>query len=610
MDRACLEWLVPKLTVVYFAPDAEVLAPEAGVPEFLYIIKQGGVLGFDREHAAAVPNWRLSAGECFPLGALMGERPVTSVYRAAGDTFCYRLQALHLRDLLARSREFADFATHRLSSLLAQSRRAVLVDRVAGEHVPPLARAIADIVLQRAPVTCEPRTILRDALDQMRRERADYVLVTHADGNPAGIFTLRDLRDRVALALGDVDGPIEEVMTPTPLTLPLHTLAFEAAVTMARHGFHHIVITDRGRAVGILSESDLFAMQRIGLTAVSAGLRAARSLQELVTLGKDVHLLAHDLLRQGVPTDQLTHILSALNDCTATRLIELEANDLGIAPHEFCWLALGSEGRQEQTLATDQDNGIIFPDPADGDVDRARERLLPFASRVNEGLAACGFPLCRGDIMARNPRWCQSLSEWKNTFAAWMQTPDGEALLGATIFFDFRPLSGALGLAVELRSWLAANAVGRDVFLRFMAENALRNEPPLGLLRDFTVSDHKGNPDTLDLKVNGAALFIDAIRILALACGSEETNTERRLRGAAAARRFPESDVAAWVDAFEFIQGIRLTHQQEQLDRGAPGDNYVSPEQLNALDRRILKESFRQARKLQQRLRLDYRLGA
>ena len=610
MDAAGLEWLVPKLTVVYFAPDAQILTPGAGVPEFLYIIKQGGVLGFDREHTAAVPNWRLSAGECFPLGALMGERPVTSVYRAAGDTFCYRLQAMHFRDLLARSPEFTDFATRRLSSLLAQSRRAMLVDRVMGEHVPPLAGPIADIVLQRAPVTCEPKTILRDALDKMRRERADYVLVTHADGSAAGIFTLRDLRDRVALTGGDVTGPIEDVMTPAPLTLSVNALAVEAAVTMARHGIHHIVITDRGRAVGILSESDLFALQRIGLTAVSAGLRAARSPQELVTLGKDVLMLAHDLLRQGVPTHQLTHILSALNDCTATRLIELEANDLGITADEFCWLALGSEGRQEQTLATDQDNGIIFPDPVDGDVHRVRDRLLPFASRVNEGLAACGFPLCRGDIMARNPRWCLSLSEWKNTFAAWMQTPDGEALLRAAIFFDFRALSGALGLADELRNWLAANAAGRDVFLRFMAENALRNEPPLGLLRDFAVSDHEGNLDTLDLKVNGAALFIDAARILALACGSKETNTERRLRGAAAARSFPESDVGAWIDAFNYLQGIRLTHQQEQLERGAPGDNYISPEGLNALDRRILKESFRQARKLQQRLRLDYRLGA
>jgi CBS domain-containing protein len=250
----------------------------------------------------------------------------------------------------------------------------------------------------------------------------------------------------------------------------------------------------------------------------------------------------------------------------------------------------------------------VFPDRADAAGETTRERLLPFARSVNRALAACGFALCKGEIMAGNPRWCLSLSEWQGQFSRWIGEPDGQALLNSTIFFDFRGVAGATVLAERLRTWLADAAKAHDLFRRFMAENALRNEPPLGLVRDFALSDHEGRPDTLDLKVNGAALFVDAARILALATGDAHTGTVERLRGAAQARKLAEGDVEGWIDAFHFIQSLRMTHQQAQIEAGTAPDNYLRPEELNTLDRRILKEALRQARKLQERLRLDYRL--
>jgi CBS domain-containing protein len=367
-------------------------------------------------------------------------------------------------------------------------------------------------------------------------------------------------------------------------------------------------LVEAGRPVGIVSESDLFALQRIGLSAVSATLRSAASREALVAAGRDVRALARSLLAQGVPADQLTRIISTLNDRLTERVIELETAAAGIASTSLCWIALGSEGRQEQTLATDQDNGVIFPDPGGESTDAVRARLKPIAEHVNVTLAACGFPLCKGGIMASNPRWCLSLSEWKRQFAEWIQAGDGEALLNATIFFDFRALWGDADLAAELRGWLTVNARGRDLFLRLMAQNALRNGPPLGLLRDCATGRHGGREGVLDIKTNGAALFIDVARILALASGTPHTNTVERLRGVAAARGFGSGEVEAWIDAFHFVQSVRLAHQQQQIDAGGEADNYIDPEQLNPLDRRILKEAFRQARKLQERLRLDYRL--
>jgi len=593
--------------VVYFAPDCEVRTPAASPPEHLYIVKQGAVLGFGSEPAAGEPpRWRLTAGECFPLGALVAERPVTSVYRAAGDTFCYRFPASDFGALMERSPTFQHYATQTLASLLAVSRRNSQVDQALSVYQQPLDRPVRDL-LQRPVVACPAGTPLRAALATMQRERVGSILVAAADGAPAGIFTLRDLRDRVALAAYDIDASVDGVMTRDPVSLPVGVMAFDAALTMARHGFHHIVVTDAGKAIGVVSESDLFALQRVGLTAVSAGIRSAQTLEELVACSGAVRALGRTLLAQGVAAEQLTRILSTLNDLLTARLLEREAAGEQIT-EPFCWLAFGSEGRHEQTLATDQDNGIVFADPVDGNADAVRARLLPFARRVNEGLAACGFTLCPGDIMASNPRWCLSLSEWRREFAAWMGEPDAQALLNSSVFFDFRALYGQTGLADELRQWLVANARGRDLFWRFMAENALRNEPPLGLVRDFVLGEHGGRSETLDIKVNGAALFVDAARILSGAAGDANTSTAERLRAAGEIRGLAAGDVAGWVEAFHFVQSQRLAHQQARVRAGLSPDNFIAPDALNTLDRRILKEAFRQAGKLQQRLRLDYRL--
>jgi CBS domain-containing protein len=552
------------------------------------------------------PRWRLSAGEVFPLGALLAKRAVTSVFRAEADTFCWRLPAADFETLLSRSPPFHEACTRRVASLLETSRRQLQTEYAANAARDPLSQPLA--ALLRPPVVCAESESLAAALARMRDARVGSIVVTRDDGTAAGIFTLRDLRDRVAVEEVGRERLMREVMTRNPVSLPAEALALEAALLMARHAFHHIVITRAGKVAGVVSESDLFALRRLGMTGVSEAIRAAGSLAELVRTAVDVRTLAESLVAQGVAAEQLTRIVSTLNDLITARLIELECGAAGIGAGELCWMAFGSEGRHEQTLATDQDNGILFTDPADGDSEAQRARLLPLARRINEGLAACGFPLCKGEVMASNARWCLSLSEWKSTFADWMDSPDGHALLNATIFFDFRGLWGRSDLADGLRTWLARNVRDRSLFLRLMAENALRNAPPLGVLRDFAVERHADAEDSLDLKLNGVAPFVDAARILSLAAGDQHTGTVERLRALVHVRRLDTAEVEAWVDAFHFIQMLRLRHQQEQVASGHAPDNFLQPDRLNDLERRILKEAFRQSRKLQERLRLDFRL--
>lgn len=607
MSRDDLQWLVERLSVVYFAPDAVVASPEDGTAQWLYIVKQGAVPGFSPDESERhAPRWHLSVGECFPLGALIAARPVTSRYQAAGDVFCYRLAAQDFHALLERSPAFRQFATQRLASLLIESRKAQIADIATGNR-QPLERSLREM-LPDTTVYATPDENVRRVLERMRSERSDSAVVVDGAGRATGIFTLRDLRDRLALAGKDVAVQIGEVMTPDPVGLPADTMGFEAALTMAEHGFRHVVVTENGRAAGCLSESDLFAMQRIGVPAVAAGLRSARDLPDLVRSSHRIGELARQLAVQAMPAEHLTRLVATLNDSLTRRVVELVAAECAVNLDEVCWLGFGSEGRHEQTFVTDQDNGLLFRQPEGTDLEAIRRRMLAFARKVNASLAECGFPLCKGEVMAGNPRWCLTFPEWQSAFSAWMQTPDGPALLNASIFFDLRPLCGNMDLGVELTHWLFAVASGQPVFLRLLAETALRNEPPLGMIRDFVLADHEGRPDTFDIKVKGATLFVDAARVLSLASGEAAAGTAERLRAVARRRPSVEAEIGGWLDAFHFLQHVRLDHQIRCLSEGRAPDNYVSPDALNALDRRILKEALRQARKLQERLRLDFRL--
>ncbi len=601
MAQTHLAWLAERLKIGYYGKGEAVLAPEHGAAQTFYIIKQGIVRG-EREGEAA---WlELHEGECFPIGALLSHRAAISHFRAETDVFCYELPAADFHSLLDLSPPFHAFCTLRLADLLAQSQRQTQARYLSASTEQQSLESSLGSLIRRDPITCSPDTPLRQTLEIMREQGIGSIVVTQADAQPLGIFTVRDLIGRVILPNTPLDTPIHALMSPQPLGLPPSAHAFEAALAMAKHGFRHVLVVDDNRLVGVISEKDLFSLQRIGVTQISSAIRTANGLSQLQQAAQDIRQLGHNMLAQGVGAEQLTLLLSTLNDLLTQRVIELECADSAL--DRICWLAFGSEGRLEQTLATDQDNGIIFEVHAGEDPEAVRAECLVLAERINRALDACGFPLCRGQIMAMNPKWCLSLDEWKALFARWIDAGDPEALLNASIFFDFRPLYGQAPLADRLRQWLGAKAAATPRFLHQMVANALRNRPPLGLVRDFVTESGGDHADTLDLKLNGAMPFVDAARVFALATGSAATGTAQRLRQAGRILNIPKAEIEAWIAAFFFIQLLRLRRQHEENESGQALDNRIYPDRLNDLDRRILKEAFRQARKIQARLALDY----
>jgi CBS domain-containing protein len=604
MDDEDLAFFAERSRVARHPKGTVLASPQDGVARKLHTIVRGRVVGLVGE-AQGGDRLEFGPGEAVPLAAVLGVRATTSRYVAVEDVLCLETGVGTVEELAVRSTPFRRHAARVMASLVKQATER-LRDLSSRETRSPLHRPLGE-ALRRRPLTCAPGTPLGEALAAMDQGKTGSIVVVTDAGEPRGIFTERDLLTHTVSGGVDLARPVDAFITPEPVGLPATALVSDAAVEMARRNIRHILVMTDGRLAGVVSERDLFALQRTSMREITQAIEDARGLPALQAAAREIRALATSMLLQGVAAEPLTQLIATLNDRLTSRVLELESARHQVSDLRFCWLALGSEGRHEQTFASDQDNAIVFALPGGQDPEAVRARLVPFALAANRALDACGFSLCKGNIMASNPQWCLSEEEWREQFGDWVRKPYPEALLNATIFFDLRPLWGAAELADSLQRWLLAETDDNQRFLRMMATNALQIDPPLGFFGDFVTSGGKAERGTIDLKTQGSRLFIDVARIYALARGVAAQNTVERLRAAGAALRIKPEEIDAKVDAFNYLMLLRLRHQHEAQTSGANA-NRVRPAELNELESRVLKESLRQARSLQRRLRLDYRL--
>ncbi len=605
MSEPHVDQFIAEATEAYFAPGETVLAPGGAAVSQVFMLRRGGVSG-EPGAGEAAGAFHVEPGELFPIGAVLEGRAVTTTYTARADTFCLLVTAEAFARLAEDSAPLAAFLRQRHLRYLRLSRQA-LQAAYASQALTEQSMETALGALVRTPVVgTAPQTTLQQALATMQARGIGSMLVLDDAGSALGILTRHDVLGRVALPQRPLSTPIAAVMSQPVHTLGAEATALDAALLMSRHGIRHVPVTQGGRVVGMVSERDLFAMHRLSPKQLSSAIRAAPDVRTLQVQAQGIRRFARNLLAQGVGARQLTELISQLNDLLTDRLVQLLAAEHGADLTRACWLAFGSEGRSEQTIATDQDNGLVF---ASDQPARDRVAWLAFARRVNEALDACGYPLCRGNVMASNPDCCLTSDEWCERYHHWMERGEPEDLLKASIFFDARAIAGRHELARPLAELMQAVAPTLPRFIRQMAENALRTRAPLNWLGAVDTR-RIGAREVLDLKLRGTALFVDAARLYALAHGIAATNTRERLEAAADRMAVPAHESEAWVRGFEFLQMLRL---DVQMDRGAreavdspQAQNLIDVAALNTVDRRVLKEALGMARRLQQRIELDY----
>lgn len=459
---------------------------------------------------------------------------------------------------------------------------------------PPLAEAgtarLREIV-RRPLVTCPLGTPVQAAAQAMTREEVGSIVV--ADGaRLVGIITDSDLRRRVVAAGRPPDTPVEQIMSAPLITIEADALLFEAVYTMLRHGIHHLVVCERGAAVGLVGDLDLLGAQREGPLYAQRQLEQARALDQLVALGSLRARVARWLVHAQVGAWDVARLLAELQDTLTRRVLAFAEAALGPPPVPYCWLGLGSEGRREQALKTDQDNALVYADPPPAEAAAARDYFARLGVWVVDALARCGVPRCPGDVMASNARWCQPLSTWRDYFARWIHEPEPAALLNAAICFDLRAVGGAAPLADQLWEGLRQLAPHARPFTALLLREALDRRPPLGFLRHFVVERSGEHAGAFDIKARGLLPIVEIARACALAAGITATNTVERLRTLRAHGALPPTDADDLVAAYTFLLDLRLRHHLAQLDAGQPLDNYIAPRQLSRVERRTLKEHF------------------
>jgi len=609
MDDAHLAHFAEHSQLSFYADGDVVLSPEDGMVQRFYIVKQGLIRGerLNKDTGRTEPTFEICPGECFPLAALVGERPTRTLHRSAGDTFCLSIDHDAFVTLFSESDPFRDFCLRGVSSLLDQVNKRIQSNAMASIGSSNSLDTPLDRFALRNPIVCTPDMPVRKAVAKMHEADVGSIIITDDSRQPKGIFTLRDLRTMVAEEKAPLDTPISQLMTANPKSLPTTADAFEAAMLMAEFHFAHLVVVDEeNRLAGVVSQSDLFSLQRVDLVNLARTIGTAPNLQALVSFRTDVSRLVDTMLAHGADSGQVVKIITTLNDITVRRVIELNLrdNDPGIP---FTWLTFGSEGRQEQTLLTDQDNGMLFETPEGMTADEVREKLLPFARKLNDDLAECGFTLCKGNIMASNPKLCLSEEEWDDWFQRFIEASTPQNIVYSSIFLDMRSIFGPEEPLHRLLEKVLERIRKNALFQKMLAANAFERKPPLTMFNNFRyLNDEKRH--SLDLKRQGLAPFVEAVRVFALANGVEQGNTLERMEELANKGVFNPKDANAWQEAYSLIQAIRMRAHQEMLNNGEELTNYIDPDDLNPLDRRILRESFRQAQRLQQKLEVTYQL--
>jgi CBS domain-containing protein len=461
--------------------------------------------------------------------------------------------------------------------------------------------------LSRQSITCGLETSIHDVAALMTAHNASAVLVHSESGAVVGMVTDHDLRARMLAAGLDLRTPVHRIMSAPLVTIAEDALIYEALLLMEEQGIQHLAIEDKnGQVVGVIRSKELVQFHRYGSIILAREISQAKSAAEVARFSERTPALVRALVDSGGKPRNITHMLSALCDATTERLINLAIAELGSPPSEFTFIAMGSQGRQEQSLLTDQDNAIIYA-PSSAGVDQAAvaDYFSQLSTRVCDGLSRAGYSLCRGQVMATNPRWRADLPGWQNYFSAWIHNAEPQELLEFSIFFDFRPVFGNADLAYQLRQHIHSILDEQPAFFPHLAQNALLFKPPTRLPGKFYLSGGVEHTGQINLK-DAMMPVVNFARLYALQHHISQTNTLSRLDALVEKNALAPASRDEIAAAYEFLMKLRLQRQLNAAQTGSPLDNILQPAKIGHLEDVLLQQAFTQISAVQKKISYDF----
>ncbi|MFH1983654.1 MAG: DUF294 nucleotidyltransferase-like domain-containing protein [Pseudomonadota bacterium] len=605
-----LEAVVANTQMVTYPAETVLFIQDRSRVENLHVVYKGAAERYYEEDGRKTLLALAGEGDLFGgISMLVNNGVAVRTLRTVEETTFYLVAGQTFRAVCQSNATFSEFFTDTFGKrMLDRSYAAIIAQshRPRDTGLPLLNQQISSIYTTNI-LKCPHHESIQDAAVKMSRHRCSSIFVTTDDGAIAGIVTDNDLRKKVIAAGTDISLPVAHVMSSPVASMPAAATVFEAMMTMMQSGIKHLAVTGEGdHVVGMLTNHDLLMAQGQSPLFLLREIHLAGTPEVLFDKHQQLPAIIKGLINAGAKANNVTRLITTISDAILDRIVQFAVIAEGPPPTDFVFMILGSEGRKEQTLKTDQDNAIIFKDVAPEALEAVTGYFLRLGERICTWLDSAGYAFCQGGIMAKNPKWCQPLSAWKKQFTMWIRSAEAEDLLHASIFFDFRGAYGDVGLIDALRKHLFVTTSGWSGFFRHLTENALCFKPPLGFFRNFVVESKGEHRDAFDIK--GAMMpVIDFARIYAIHHGVSETNTLERLH------RLYLMEVLTWEEYHELEQAYGFLMQQRFVrqinaitDEHVAPNNYVNPKKLSRIEQTLLKEIFKRIEKYQVKLSFDF----
>ena len=576
----------------------------------LYIIQKGAAERYFEDKGRKSLIGILGEGDLYGgITMLLNDGIAVRTLKTNENTCFYILPQKRFLDICRRYEAFSDYFTDTFGKRMLDKSYAEII----AKNIQPKEEALqflnqpVSAVTNSRLVYCSKDTSIQDAASIMSKQSCSSIFVKDSAGEFIGVVTDNDLRKKVIAKGYDIKLPAADIMSSPLCKISGQSLVFEAFMAMMQQNIKHLAVTDTdGKVTGIVTNRDLLTAQGQSPFFLVREIVTASSIDGIIDKHRRLPKLIQALINNGAKSKNVTRFITTVSDTVLNKIIGFAINDLGPPPAPFVFMIMGSEGRKEQTLKTDQDNAIIFDDVPKDKEDGVREYFLNFGEKVCTWLDMAGYDFCKGDVMAKNPKWCQPLSVWKKYFNSWIYTAEAEDLLKASIFFDFRCAYGDSNLTVQLRKYLLKSLGGWAGFFRHLSENALYFKPPIGFFRNFVVESKGEHRDALDIK-SAMTPVVDFARIYALKNGIEETNTQERLYQLYLKKILNWQDYNEIDQAYSFMMQLRFVRQITSIiDEKSKPDNYINPKKLSRMEQTLLKEIFKKIEKIQTKLGFEF----
>jgi CBS domain-containing protein len=605
-----IDGIAAAISVIYQPEGTELFRQGRGKVDHLYIISKGAAERYYEENDEKRLRGLLGEGDMYGgISLMMNNGIPIRTLKTTEDSQFYLLPKDDFLDICKKHEVFSDYFTDTFGKRMLDRSYAEIIST----NFQPREDAsqffnlpVADIC-NRDLVACDQDLPIQAAAAIMTEHNSSSIFIREPGADVVGVVTDNDLRKKVTATGMDILKPVSAIMSSPLRTVSSNALVFEALMEMMQQNIKHLGVRDaHNRVTGVITNRDLLKVQGQSPVFIVREISGAKLVNQVVQIRRQVPRLIQTLINTGAKAQNITRFLTTVSEAILEKIIGFALNEMGPPPARFAFMVLGSEGRKEQTLKTDQDNAIVIEDVPENSRDEIMKYFLSFAEKVCTWLNEAGYDFCKGGVMAQNPRWCQPLARWKKYFTQWIHTAEPEALLQASIFFDFRGAYGDMDLVDELRQHLFASLEGWPGFFRHLAENALFFTPPIGFFRNFLVESKGEHRDTFNIK---AAMqpVVDYARIYALNYKIPETNTFERINQLLDQEKISSQEHNELETAYSYLMQQRFANQvKAAMDGSSQPDNYINPKHLSRIEQTLLKEIFKRIEKFQGKLSFDF----